>query len=171
MKKLIFTFLIMFPTLSFAQLNDDGKTFEKVSSKQNNYAKANSIILSGSLSLLSGSPPNKFFPGIKYQYCKSFGAYISFKSNFAKRDSLGGLKRNITLMTLGATKSLGPKVNIYLGGGIEISSSSYNPKLNLIFGVIEAGCVLKIGIFAIDLGGACSFYTNFYSTLGIGFNF
>jgi hypothetical protein len=166
----------MFPTLSFAQLNDDGKTFEKTPSKQNIYARANSILLSGSLStgFLKGNPykleinNNKnITPGIKYQYCRSFGDYVSFKSHFTKRDSLSG--RSFTMLTLGVAKSLSQKVNIYLGGGVNFLSYQ-DERVHSRNGVLEAGCIIKLGLFAIDLGCAYS-DPIFFPTLGIGCNF
>jgi hypothetical protein len=161
MKKSIFVLLIILPRLGFAQLNDDGKTFEKVSIKQNANVYANTIMFSGSLSDYG------FLPGIKYQYCKTFGAYASLNSSF------GGSDYNNTLIALGPVKSIAEKACFYLGGGIDFVRNYYknSDEESFMEGLIEGGFIFKIQNIALDIGGGYVIEEEGFVTIGLGISF
>jgi hypothetical protein len=164
MKRLLFIALILVPRLSFAQLNDDGKTFEKVSIEQNTNVKASTILFSGLISDYG------FLAGAKYQYCKTFGGYASLNSSF------GGSDYNNTVLALGPVKSLGKKAFFYIGGGINFANDSYSysgysEEESFMEGVIEGGFMFKISNAAIDIGGGYLMDDAGYLTVGFGFSF
>jgi hypothetical protein len=164
MKRLIFIVFIMLPVLSFSQLGDDGKTFTKVSDKQNTFSAANTILATGSVW------GDGIYPGLKYQYCKSFGAYASFKSTF------GGSDYNHTDISAGPVKSLSKNVCFYLGGGVNFITdyyyySGHDYEESYAVGLIEGGFVFKFNKFALDLGGGLAFDEYGFGSLGLGFNF
>jgi hypothetical protein len=82
MKKIVFILLIMAPTLSFSQLNDDGKTFEKgLSIKQN----TNAISIRGEvpLGLLEIDYEKLSKNKIGYSFgLNLFGANVALKYHF-----------------------------------------------------------------------------------------
>ena len=139
---LLISLLVIIPTLSLAQLNDDGKSNSSVKI----YHGYNTFAYSAAI------PYGPF--GIKYHRCKSFGFYSAFKTDF-------GLVDGDYIITIGGAKSIGQKVNLYVGGGYDISFSEP---------VLEGGFMLKFGKFAIDIGGGYIVEDIGYGTLGFGFN-
>lgn len=128
--------------MSFAQLNEDGKSKSSVKV----YHGYNTFAYSAAI---------PFAPfGIKYQYCNSFDFYSVFRTdlNLADGDKI---------ITVGGAKSIGEKMNIYVGAGYDISFSEP---------VLEGGFMLKFGKFAIDVGGGYIVNDIGYGTLGFGYN-
>ncbi len=70
--------------------------------------------------------------GIKYHRCKSFGFYSAFKTDFEIIDG-------DYIITIGCAKSIGQNVNLFVGGGYDISFSEP---------VMEGGIMIKSGKFA-----------------------
>lgn len=149
---LILFILISIPTISFAQLNfaklnDGRKSSNTLKKKKESSSFSNSIIYSAAI------PYAPF--GIKYHYCNSFGFYASFKSDFEIIDG-------DYILTGGFAKSIGQKVNLYFGGGYDISYDE---------GVAEGGLILKFNRIAIDIGVGFVIDDVGYATVGIGYNF
>ena len=150
MKNIVFVLLFAtIPTLTFAQLNDDGKASnssinEKVGSEYKNTLMYNSHI-----------PFSPF--GIKYSYCKSWGFYISATYDFE-------MVEGDAFLTAGVVKSVSEKVRCYFGSG-------YNPIWEEAS--VETGVIFIFGNFALDIGGGFNFIAPEYSyaNLGVGFNF
>lgn len=167
MKKPFLFILIFLPTLLNAQLSDDGKSVESSAPEHENQLYPNTLFISAII-------PNAPF-GIKYQYCKSVGIYASLKYDVLY------IYENELIGTLGISKTLGRRVNLYLGFGLvnHPSDNYVNYKAGT---VIESGIILSFGRISIDLGGGI--ITNNYQyqdysisfsealgTAGIGFKF
>ena len=120
--------------------------------------------------------------GIKYQYCRKFGAYFDFRTGFNKSDT--------KLITVGLAKSISKIINLYAGCGIntystEYSSLHYNEHIYDKGGfTYEGGILLKIYFIAIDFGitksdlhtiatplREISHQSLTFTTFGVGFNF
>jgi hypothetical protein len=172
---LLILVLVCFPVSIFAQLDIDGKT-EAIPSKKpaDKYSQPFTILYSAT---------NEIPFGLKFQYCKSFGAYASFKSDF-------DLTMNHYFITAGFAKSLGKAVDFNLGGGLDLGyfedgwdypNGTYRNTPCLL---LEGGFIFKIRSLAIDLGigVAPEEYTEYNSgyeesistvfvNFGLGFNF
>lgn len=134
--------LVLIPTLTWAQLNDDGKSRK-------------SVRVNHGYNTIAYSAAIPFAPfGIKYQYCKSYGFYTAFKTDF---DLIDG----DYILTAGAAKTIGQKMNAYVGTGYDFSFSEP---------VLEAGCLLKFGKYVVDIGAGYLVGDIAYGTLGFGFN-
>lgn len=177
MKKVLALFILIIPTLLYSQLNVDGKTVTDARREKNNGWLSNTLLFSGSTSAPFG---------IKYQYCRSLGGYVSFKTDF-------GLLENWYHISLGAVKSVGQVVNLYLGAGINVgsyggfSSLDYWEQRFAPSGSCEGGALLKFDKIALDIGiglqrepwefGTGDGYDDheiwyeFYVSYGIGFSF
>lgn len=170
MKKVLFFVFILLPAISDAQLNVDGKSEISLTQKIDNQTYSSSFLYSGS----SLAPF-----GLKFQYCNNFGGYASFKTDF-------GIMQHYTILTFGATKSIGSVFNLYLGGGI--SFLSFNAYMDNqwreggTFSIFEGGGVIKLNRLAFEIGAGLSNqiwhneysgeYSNnqFFLTWGIGFS-
>lgn len=183
MKKTLFTLFVLLPVLSSAQISNDGKSDSPSSSSAKKSSNS-----SRNFSILYSASTNAPF-GAKIQYCKSFGGYIAFKSDFG----LGGEEYESTnnwsyqdhyYLTGGLAIGLGSKANLYLGTGLDLgyyeNNDYWTEQPGLVF---EAGTILKGKRIAFDLGlgyssfkliwesnhkeeGIASF---FFVNLGIGF--
>jgi len=170
MKKVLYFILILLPAISNAQLDIDGKTNMSAIKTPNEDIRAHTLSFSGST----------IAPfGFKYQYCRSFGAYSWFKTDF-------GALENRYQGTLGMAKSIGRTLNLYLGGGIQIGDFDYHwdnfvrEGINLI---LESGILIKIEKYSLELGVGMveekHYYgidnsineAQFFLSLGIGYNF
>lgn len=128
--------------------------------------------------LYSGSTSSPF--GIKLQYCKSFGVYASFKTDF-------GLMEFFSIASGGILKSIWHPVAIYLGTGISLVRGEgewfYREAPSPEF---EGGIIFKLNRLALDVGGGLVIADNivydsgeiidhnalwFSVTIGIGINF
>lgn len=143
---LILLILFSIPTISFAQLNDDGKSSNTLKTKKGISFFNNSILYSAAM------PYGPF--GVKYHYCNSFGAYVSFKTDFEEVEG-------DYILTGGFAKSIGKNVNLYIGVGYDTYED----------GVVEGGLILKFNRFAIDIGAGDVFQYGGYATIGFGYNF
>ena len=163
------------PILTFAQLDIDGKT-EVVTIKKPRGKDYHPFTI-----LYSATNEIPF--GLKVQYCKSFGGYASFKSDF-------DLTMNHYFITAGFAKSLGKAFVFNLGGGLDLGyyedgwdypNGTYR---NTPCVLLEGGFVLKLGRVAIDwgVGVAPEEYSEYYNgyeeskttvfiNFGLGFNF
>jgi len=156
MKTLLIFTLFLLPAISFSQLSNDGKSSGFVSNTGSTIRNNNNTIFYS-----AGLFTRPF--GIKYQYCKSLGGYVSFKTDF------GAINSNY-IATLGISKSLSSKFNLYLGGGLDLFYESF---------VTEFGGIIKSGKLSYDIGYGLYFedagyMTNNlagYLTLGVGINF
>jgi len=140
MRKLVLLLLILAPALVSAQLTNDGKSEAVFKLKSDKSSYPFSVLIAG----------NTLAPfGVKVQYCKSFGAYAAFKSDF-------DLIENHYYITAGAAKSLGKSVNLYLGAGLDLGYEEYDYgsfyESRDIGTAIETGAIFKIKNFTLDLG-------------------
>jgi len=148
MKRLIFIFMTLgIPFLVHAQLDIDGKTGVSSTNTKLDGFRPHSI-------LLSASTLTPF--GIKYQYCRNFGGYISFKMD---PNVLGN---DDYLISAGVSKSISKRSNLWVGGGFDFGYDKYRTAYYLIEksnGVgIEAGWLMKgINGFSVDIGVGCMF--------------
>jgi hypothetical protein len=171
-----FIVLIIIPLSTFAQLETDGKTEVKsVITPDNNTSSSN---------LLISSATNAPF-GLKYLYCKNWGGYVSFKTDF-------GIIGNFNLLTAGISKSIGKKADFYFGAGLNLAGSNSADSINVrrenIDFTLESGIIIKYKKMSFDLGVGTTFIGSgrrtswgYYSIpgsaiclsliLGIGFNF
>ena len=161
MKKIILVIFILLPSFSYAQVNNNSSANENTNLAQNKFSKANTILI------CSAIPWAPF--GIKYQYCKTLGAYVSYSTDFNLIDEW-------KMITFGVTKTLGPKSNFYLGFGLNSNYSTYisnnkNFSEKYLTGVLEGGIVIKFGMFALDLGGGFVSAETGFGSVGIGVNF
>ncbi|PIB38158.1 hypothetical protein [Maribacter sp. 4G9] len=150
MKKIVFVLLLAtIPALTFAQLNDNGKS-SKTSSKGKGYPEFKNTLM-----YYSHIPYSPY--GIKYSYCKSWGFYVSATYDF---ETVEG----DAFLNAGVVKSITNKLRGYLGSG-------YNPLWDEAS--VETGVTFVFGNFALDTGGGFNFTIPEYSyiNLGVGFNF
>jgi len=177
MKNALCINMLLIPMLLNAQLNVDGKTETNAFQKENNGLRPSTLLFSGSTSAPFG---------MKYQYCRSFGGYVSLKTDF-------DLLKNWYHISLGAAKSVGQVVNLYLGGGInfgDYEGKYYSDYYGWRYGPsggFEGGAILKFNKIAFDIGIGLQRepwqFGTLYSTLqhetsnqlyisyGLGFNF
>jgi hypothetical protein len=172
-KFLVMTGLAVIPFLTFAQLDIDGKT-EVLPAKKSGEKNSHPFTI-----LYAATSDIPF--GVKLLYCKSFGAFASFKSDF-------DLTRNHYDVTVGAVKSLGKAADFYLGGGLDLGDyeegwDGWGPDYwrNTPCLLTESGIIIKIRSFAIDLGIGIALdeyvddkkdaQSSVYANFGLGFNF
>lgn len=186
MKKTLLLILVMVPALSVAQITNDGKSDVQSSSGTKNNSSSGK-----NFALLYSASTNAPF-GAKIQYCKSFGLYAAFKTDFnimgkaGEEDYYGGHY----YITGGPTIGLGSKANLYLGLGPDLGwfeqslgGGHYNHSEGA-GAVIEVGTILKRNKMVYDLGiGYSSFlvyesdynkegnYKYLFLNFGIGFKF
>jgi hypothetical protein len=148
MKRIIFFVLLLTPSVLFAQLDRDGKT-ELPSTRIKQTDRGTHTIL------FSGSTLTPF--GIKYQYCKNFGGYVSFKTD-------ADLIDYDFIISAGLSKSTGKRSNLWFGGGIDLGYTEDWDGYNYITvkeggGLeIEAGWMVKGETgFSFDIGVGSSF--------------
>jgi hypothetical protein len=171
MRKFLFLIIIMIPSLMQAQTERNSTGV-----KADDTYGYNSILFSGSTMSLFG---------VKYQYCRSFGGYAALRTDF-------NVLANDNLITVGVSKSVFSKVNLYLGGGVNLGNWD-DEEINLVrdrLGIIaEGGSIIKSKWFAFDigLGVSLSSYTDYdeayeyiddqysklrgYLIIGFGYNF
>ncbi|MBN1924577.1 MAG: hypothetical protein JW798_01970 [Prolixibacteraceae bacterium] len=141
-------FLILIFSILTLSLFAQSREIKETSSKETEKGLNNTILYSAAI------PIAPF--GIKYIYCKTFGYYVSLKSDL-------GLLFDDTILSTGGMYSISKKVNCYLGSGYDFSWDTVE---------FEAGIIYRRGRFALDLGvGIIPEIEEFYATVGVGFNF
>ena len=149
MKK-IFVVVIVFlslPTLTFAQLNDNGNSYHSKNKEQVGNLYKNTLLYSAAI---------PYAPlGARYQYLKKkIGFFFNIKSSVNQDD-------DDFIIAAGPSFKINNKLNLYLGGGYNFGYKDIDA---------ETGVIIKWGKFAMDLGGGYSTGVG-YGTLGFGFNF
>lgn len=148
MKNILFViFLMATSSISFAQLNDDGKSNNTKKLEQVGNSLNNTLLFSAAI---------PFAPfGLRYQYLnKSVGLFLNIKSDL-------GLVEEDFIISAGPCFRINNKINWYIGGGYNIGYEDIDA---------EAGVIIKWNKFSIDIGGGYSAEIG-YGTLGFGFNF
>jgi hypothetical protein len=154
---LLLGLLLVVSSKMSAQLDVDGKSPINSVKNELEISGANTI-------LVSGSTLAPF--GLKYQYCRSFGGYGCFKSDF-------GALENRYQVTLGVAKSVGRFFNIYFGGGIQMGDFDYhwdNMTREGTSPIIEGGVVLKIKRYSIEGGVGVVLETEYYYESDFSYN-
>ena len=139
--------LILIPTLSFAQLDDDGKSYQSKNVEKTQSLYSNTLLYSAAI------PYAPF--GIRYQHLSNkVGLFLNIKSDF-------DLYEGDFIIAAGPSFRINDKINWYIGGGYNIGYEDIDA---------EAGVIIKWNKFSIDIGGGYSAEIG-YGTLGFGFNF
>ncbi len=140
--------LILIPTISFAQLDDDGKSYKSKKVKNTQSLYSNTLLYSAAISCAPF--------GIRYQYLSNkVGLFLNVKSDF-------DLIADDFIFAAGPSFRINDKINGYIGGGYNIG---YYKDIDA-----EAGVIIKRNKFAIDIGIGYSAEIA-YITFGFGFNF
>lgn len=163
MKRNIFLVLLLMPSVLLAQLDKDGKTELTTNRIKQTDRGTHSI-------LFSGSTLTPF--GVKYQYCKNFGGYISFRTD------AGLIDWDLTI-SAGISKSTGKYSFFWFGGGFDLGDREYwehdgwwgkDPGYEIETGWLFIG---ETGFsFDIGLGSAINIYYSYdqsWSNGGVGY--
>ena len=149
MKNIIVVLIfIAMPSLSFAQLENDGKSYNKT--RIHDKQEYNNTIM------FQSHIPTSFI-GIKYAYLGNIGGYVAFTTD-------AGIVDGVYQLTIGITKKVSSNFNVYLGYGYDFSYYE---------SMIDAGIIYRINRFALGIGGGLNVDDPAYSygSIGLGFNY